>query len=132
MSINKKSLFTKVDCYRLFVPDLEKGLEFYRDNLNLKVIWRSNSAIGLGLDQDITEIVIHNERKGQEVDLKVESVIDAVEVFKSSGGRIINGPFDIEIGKCAVVEDQWLNQYVLIDSTKGTFKTDDEGNIIKK
>lgn len=132
MSINKKSLFTKVDCYRLFVPDLEKGLEFYRDNLNLKVIWRSDSAIGLGLDQDITEIVIHNERKGQEVDLKVESVIDAVEVFKSSGGRIINGPFDIEIGKCAVVEDPWLNQYVLIDSTKGTFKTDDEGNIIKK
>lgn len=130
MSAKSKSLFTKVDCLRLYIPDLEKGLEYYRDCMGLHIIWRSETAIGLGLDADVTEIVIHNEREGFEVDLMVDSVVDAVEVIKNAGGKIVTGPFDIKIGKCAVVEDPWSNQYVILDSTKGKFITDDEGNIL--
>ena len=126
----QKSLFTKVDCFRLYVSDLEAGLKFYRDSLGLKLIWRTETAIGLGLDQDVTEIVIYNERLGQEVDLMVDSVENAVEVIKSSGGRVITGPFDIKIGKCAVIEDPWSNQYVILDSSKGTFITDEKGHVI--
>lgn len=127
---NKKSLFTKVDCFRLYVPDLDKGLEFYKDGLGLSVIWRTDTAIGLGLDNDVTEIVIHNERQGQEVDLMVDSVDEAVKAIELAGGRVVTGPFDIKIGKCAVIEDPWINQYVILDSSKGTFVTDDEGNVI--
>jgi predicted enzyme related to lactoylglutathione lyase len=54
----------------------------------------------------------------------------AVEIIKSAGGRIITEPFDIKIGKCAVIEDPWSNQYVILDSTKGTFITDNEDNVI--
>jgi len=126
---NKKSLFKKVDCYRIYVPDLEKGLEFYTENLGLKIIWKTETAIGLGLDEDITEIVIQNERKGQEVDLKVDSVEESVEIIKKSGGKIVYGPFDIKIGKCAVIRDPWENEYVILDSSKGTFITDEKGNI---
>lgn len=57
-------------------------------------------------------------------------MIQAIEKVKKAGGQIVCGPFDIKIGKCAVVEDLWENQYVLLDSTKGTFITDEEGNII--
>lgn len=132
MNKKKKSLFTKVDCYRLFVPDLQKGLKYYKDSLGLKMIWKTSTAIGLGMDSDMTEIVIHNEREGQEIDLMVESVENAVKIIKSSGGNIVVEPFDIKIGKCAVVEDPWSNQYVILDSSKGRFITDEEGNVLNK
>lgn len=125
-----KPLFKYVDCYRLYIPDLEKGIEYYCNNLGLKIIWKTDSAVGLGMEDDKTEIVIQNENEWQEVDIKVESVIEAVEDIKEAGGEIVYGPFDIRIGKCAVVKDPWGNKYVILDSTKGTFLTDDEGNII--
>ncbi|WP_430885924.1 VOC family protein [Fusibacter sp. JL216-2] len=125
-----QSLFTKMDCFRLYVEDLEAGLKYYRDGLGLKLIWRTDTAIGLGMDNDVTEIVINNERQGQEVDLKVDSVYEAVKTIVQAGGRVIVEPFDIRIGKCAVVEDPWKNQYVILDSSKGTFVTDGDGNVI--
>lgn len=125
-----KSLFSKVDCFRLYVEDLEAGLKYYRDGLGLKLIWRTDTAIGLGMDNDVTEIVINNERQGQEVDLKVDSVYEAVKTIAQAGGKVLVEPFDIRIGKCAVVEDPWKNQYVILDSSKGTFVTDDDGNVI--
>lgn len=60
----------------------------------------------------------------------MESVNEAINDIKNAGGEIICCPFDIKIGKCAVVKDPWNNQYVIVDSTKGTFITDHEGNII--
>ncbi len=80
--------------------------------------------------EGIAEIVIQNERKEQEIDIKVESVVDTIVEIKRAGGEIICGPFDIKIGKCAVVKDPWGNQYVILDATKGIFITDDEGNIV--
>jgi len=35
----------------------------------------------------------------------VESVRDAVEQFTESGGSVLRGPFEIPIGKAAVVRD---------------------------
>jgi lactoylglutathione lyase len=39
-------------------------------------------------------------------------------------------PFDIPIGRCAVVVDPWENQLVLLDNSKGHLVTDQSGNII--
>lgn len=130
MKTNNQPLFKYVDCFQLYIPDLDKGIEFYCNNLGLKIIWKTNYAVGLGMVDDKTEIVIQNENKWQEVDIKVDSVIEAVEKIRSAGGEIVYGPFEIKIGKCAVVKDPWGNKYVILDSTKGTFITDDEGNII--
>lgn len=130
MKENKKSLFKKIDCIQLYVHNLEKGLEFYCNSLGLKVIWKTETAIGLGMDDAVTEIVIQNERKDQEIDIKVKNVIEAIEIIETAGGEVVYGPFDIKIGKCAVIKDPWDNQYVILDSSKGTFITDDNGNII--
>lgn len=130
MKEKKKTLYNKIDCIQLYIPDLEKGLEFYCNSLGLKVIWKTETAIGLGMDEAVTEIVIQNEREGQEIDIKVKCVIEAIEVIKTSGGKVVYGPSDIRIGKCAVIKDPWNNQYVILDSSKGTFITDDNGNII--
>jgi len=82
------------------------------------------------MSEGITEIVIQNERNTQEFDIKVDSVTDAIIAIERAGGQIVYGPFDIKIGECAVVKDPWNNQYVILDATKGTFITDNEGNII--
>lgn len=130
MDILKQPLFRNIDCIQLYIPNIQQGIEYYCNSLGLRVIWKSDSAAGLGMRDGITEIVIQNERETQEIDIKVDSVTDAIIEIERAGGQIIHGPFDIKIGRCAVVCDPWNNQYVILDSTKGTFITDNEGNII--
>ena len=125
-----KSIFSKVDCIRLYVPDLEKGYEFYHDKLWLELVWKTEKGMGFLFGDGVTELVIQNEDRYQETDLKVESVKNTVKQIQQSGGKILKGPFDIKIGKCAVVEDPWGNKMVILDSSKGTFVTDKKGNVV--
>lgn len=125
-----KSIFSYVDCIELYTPDIQKGIDYYCTNLGLKVIWKTESSVGLGMNEGITEVVLQNERKEMNVDFKVESVTKAVKDIEKAGGQILYGPFDIPIGKCAVVKDPWDNKYVILDTTKGTYITDEDGNII--
>jgi lactoylglutathione lyase len=118
-----------VDCIELYVSDLKEGVEYY-SKLGLKVLWKNNTTVGMGMEEDFTEIILQNERKKMNVDLKVESVVHAVEEIKTAGGEVLHGPFDIPIGKCAVVRDKWANEYVILDMTKGRYVTDEDGNIL--
>ena len=125
-----KSLFQCVDCISLPVLDLEAALELYRDKLGHKLIWRTDKQAGLAFDDGVTELVLRQNDDPQETDIKVESAVDAAELFQTAGGSIIAGPFDIAIGKCAVVKDPWGNVMVLLDSSKGLLKTDEDGYVI--
>ncbi len=125
-----RPLFKNVDCLRLYIPDLQRGMEYYRDGLGLKVIWKTESAIGLGMGDHRTEVVLQNNDQWSEIDIQVDSVAEAVKTIATAGGTIVYGPFDIPIGKGAVVKDPWGNQYVILDATKGTLITDGEGNIV--
>jgi len=127
---NKKSLFRKIDCIRIPVPNLEQGLKFYRDSLEHDLIWRTESAVGLSIPESEAELVIHTESDEPETDIKVNSAEIAAERFTKAGGSIIRTPFDIPIGKCVVVMDPWGNKFVLLDSSKGIFKTDSNGFVI--
>ncbi|MFX0062343.1 MAG: VOC family protein [Candidatus Hermodarchaeota archaeon] len=132
MSIRDKKpgLIRKVDCIRIPVPNLEAGLKFYRDSLGHDLIWRTKTSIGLRIPESEAELVIHTERDEAETDLTVEDVKMAVQEFVESGGSIVTEPFDIPIGKCAVVKDPWGNQFVLLDNSKGLYVTDNQGNVI--
>ena len=123
-------LIRKVDCVRLYVPDLEEGLAFYRDQLGHELIWRTETAAGLRLPESEAELVIQTEDSRQEVDLLVDSADEAAKFIEQAGGRVIVPPFDIQIGRCVVVEDPWGNPLVLLDTSKGLLKTDAEGNVI--
>jgi len=124
------SLIRKVDCVRLYVPDLEAGLAFYRDQLGHELIWRTETAAGLRLPETEAELVLQTEDQRQEVDLLVDSADEAAQFIEQAGGRVIVPPFDIQIGRCVVVEDPWGNPLVLLDTSKGLLKTDTEGNVI--
>jgi predicted enzyme related to lactoylglutathione lyase len=123
-------LLGKVDCIRLSVPDLEEGLAFYRDMLGHQLIWRTEESAGLQMPGTDTEVVLHTEPRGVEVDFKVDSADAAADRFRVSGGEVVVPPVDIRIGRCAVVRDPWGNELVLLDSSKGLLVTDEEGNVV--
>jgi len=123
------ALIRKVDCVRLYVPDLEAGLTFYRDQLGHELIWRTATAAGLRLPETDAELVIQTEEQRQEIDLLVDSADEAAKFIQQAGGKVIVPPFDIQIGRCLVVEDPWSNPLVLLDMSKGSLTTDAEGNV---
>jgi predicted enzyme related to lactoylglutathione lyase len=124
------ALIRKVDCVRLYVPDLDAGLSFYRDQLGHELIWHTDTAAGLRLPESDAELVIQTEEQRQEIDLLVDSADESAKLIEQAGGKVILPPFDIQIGRCVVVEDPWGNPLVLLDTSKGLLKTDANGNVI--
>jgi predicted enzyme related to lactoylglutathione lyase len=123
-------LLQYVDCIRLSVPDIETGLHFYRDKLGHKLLWRMADAAGLQMKDTQTEIVIHTESHVPDYAIKVQNVDDAARQVEEAGGKIIKPPFDIRIGRWAVVQDPWGNQFSVLDFSKGLLVTDSEGNVV--
>lgn len=125
-------LFQKVDCFLIPVQDLDAGLQFYGDKLEHQLIWRTEEAAGLRLANTDTELVLHTKLKEVEADLLVDSVDVAANHFISAGGKVLKGPFDIQVGRCAVLQDPFGNVLVAMDMTKGPLVTDDKGTVIGK
>jgi len=115
--MGEDAVIRKVDCVELVVPDLDEGIAFY-SKLGLRVLWRRETQVGLGMPETDAEIVLQTERPDPEVDLLVDSAESGAKRFAEAGGRIVEGPFDIEMGRAAVVEDPWANRLVLVDMTK--------------
>ena len=123
-------LISKVDCVQVPVPDLEAALAFYRDGLGHELIWRTETSAGLRLPDSEAELVLQTERPQFEPNFKVASADAAAERFAQAGGSVVAGPFDIRIGRCAIVRDPWGNHLVLLDTSKGLLVTDAKGNVI--
>lgn len=122
-------LFRTIDGLQIPVPDIEAGLAFYRDKLGHALIWRSETAAGLRMPDTDAEIVIQTERPQMEANLKVASADAAAERIVEAGGKLVAGPFDIRIGRCAVALDPWGNALVVLDASKGRLTTDAAGNV---
>jgi predicted enzyme related to lactoylglutathione lyase len=113
-------LLQYVDAVTVPVPDLDRGLAFYRDVLGHQLIWRNEATgqAGLRTPGSSTEIVL-TTRQSYEPDWKVASADVAAAVFDANGGRVLVGPADIPIGRLAIVEDPFGNRLVLLDSGVG-------------
>jgi hypothetical protein len=94
------------------------------------LIWRTETAAGLRLPESDAELVLQTEEQRQEVDLLVDSADEAAKLVEQAGGKVIVPPFEIQIGRCVVLEDLWGNPLVLLDTSKGLLKTDVDGNVI--
>ncbi len=125
-------LFRKIDCLSLPVPDLDAALELYSRDLGHEVIWRSERAAGLRLPDSNAELVLHTDDRGLETDLTVDSVPEALDRFVAAGGRVLTGPFEIQIGLCAVVSDPWGNELVILDTSKGLLQVDEEKRVVDR
>ena len=127
-----RPLIRKVDCVSLPVRDLDAALSFYRDRLGHELIWRNDSAVGLRLAESDAELVLHTERRPPATELLVDDLPAAVARFVEAGGSVVAGPFEIQIGKCAVVCDPFGNSLVLLDMSKGALRTDEHGNVVER
>jgi predicted enzyme related to lactoylglutathione lyase len=123
-------LFRRVDAVTIPVPDLESGLRFYAEALGHPLRWRSDAIgqAGLGLPDGDTEIVLWTEPR-HEPNWLVESADAAAERFVAAGGRVLSGPSDIPVGRVVVVADPFDNVLVLLDLSKGLYRTDESGRV---
>jgi len=126
-------LIRKVDCVSLPVRDLAQAVAFYRDRLGHDLVWRTPSAVGLRLPETDAELVLHTEAtRPPAAEFLVAAVPEAVARFEAAGGALVFGPFEIQIGRCAVVADPWGNHLVLLDASKGSLHTDADRNVIER
>jgi hypothetical protein len=77
-----------------------------------------------------SEIVIQTERPQVEANLTVRSTDEAADAVVRARGNVVVSPFDIAIGRCAVVEDPWGNRLVILDTSKGLLVTDPSGRVL--
>jgi predicted enzyme related to lactoylglutathione lyase len=119
-----------IDAIAVPVPDLDSGLRFYRDHLGHALLWR-NDAIGqagLALPDGDTELVLTTQLD-YAPNWLVTSADDAAAAVQAAGGRVVTAPFDIPVGRIAVVADPFGNLLVLIDLSKGRYTTDERGAV---
>jgi predicted enzyme related to lactoylglutathione lyase len=123
-------LLCKVDAVTVPVPDLDSGLEFYAGQLGHRLLWR-NDGIGqaaVALRDSDTEIVL-TTRHRFEPNWLVDDVDGAVAVFEAAGGRVLSRAFDIPVGRVALVTDPFDNVLVLVDLSKGRYRTANDGTV---
>jgi predicted enzyme related to lactoylglutathione lyase len=123
-------LFRKLDCYSLPVANLDSAIAFYEE-LGHALIWRDGDhAAGLRLPDSDAEIVLHTDNRPIETYFLVRSVQKAIERITNAGGKLITGPFEIQVGLYAMLNDPWDNPLVILDFSKGILETDAKGNVI--
>jgi lactoylglutathione lyase len=124
----RKPLFRKIDCYMIKADDLDAAVAFYRDHLGQPLLWRTEEAVAFGMPENDAELVVHR-RFDPQVDLLVDDADAAYRKLLASGATSIAPPFEIPIGRCAVVNDPFGNTLTVLDQSKGALTTNADGNV---
>jgi len=115
-------MFKKIDCVMVRVDDVATAEKFYSEVFGLKLLWREGGSVGMGLPETDAEIVLHNSAEipnKVEVHYLVDDVVAAVKSYAEKGCRVLVPPFDVLIGKCAVIQDPFETTICLLDLTSG-------------
>jgi len=119
-----------VDAVTVSVPNLDQGLEFYRDRLGHDLLWRNDELgqAGLRLPDSKTELVLSTNLQ-YAPNWLVTSVQDAVADVVAAGGTVLVEPHEIPVGRLAVVADPFGNALILLDLSVGRYTTDAAGRV---
>jgi predicted enzyme related to lactoylglutathione lyase len=115
-------MLRKIDCVMIRVDDLEAATSYYCDVFGLRKLWQDEDSVGLGFPETDAEIVLHCKPdipSKVEVHYLVDDVVAAVRVLEQKGCTIVEEPFDIPIGKCAVIKDPFGTVLCILDIGKG-------------
>jgi len=115
-------MLKKIDCVMIRVDDVAAGEKFYSEVFGLKPLWREAGSVGMALPETNAEIVLHNNAAiphKVEVHYLVDNVVAAVKYYAENGCRVLAPPFDVLIGKCAVIQDPFDTTICLLDLTSG-------------
>jgi predicted enzyme related to lactoylglutathione lyase len=124
-------LLRLVDAVTIPVPNLDEGLRFYGDRLGHQLLWRNDAVgqAGLVLPDSTTEIVLTTELEYAPSWL-VASLDEALDRITAAGGRVLDGPRGIPVGRLAVVADPFGNRLVLLDLSRGRYLTNADQEVV--
>jgi lactoylglutathione lyase len=119
---HNEQMLRKIDCVMIRVADLAAAVEFYVRVFGLRLLWRDESSVGLGMPETDAEVVLHTMDlpDDQSVHYLVDDVPAAVATSQQAGCAVRVPPFDVAVGRCAVLEDPFGNGVYLLDLSKGT------------
>lgn len=114
-------MLREIDCVMVRVPDLAAATEFYASVFGLRPLWSDEVSVGMAMPDTGTEIVLHTMDlpADRSVCYVVDDVPTAVAGYRRSGCTVTVEPFDIVIGRCAVVADPYGNSLCVLDRSKG-------------
>ena len=115
-------MLRKIDCVMIRVDDIEAAAHYYAEVFGLHPRWSGDDSIGLVFTESDAEIVLHHNLdipSSVEVHYLVDDVVAAVASYAAKGCHVLVEPFDITIGKCAVIEDPFGARLCILDMTKG-------------
>jgi lactoylglutathione lyase len=104
------------------VDDIWKARDFYIRAFGMIPTWSDASSVGLRFPESDAEIVLHRIAEipaRVDVTYLVDDVAVAIPYLQSEGCTIVEPPFDVVIGKCAVITDPFGTPMTIIDMTKG-------------
>ncbi len=115
-------MLRKIDCVMIRVDDVDAAAAYYVRVFGLRTHWRADGAVGLVFPESDAEIVLHGDPgipSRVEVHYLVDDVAVAVAEYVAQGCRVLVAPFDVTIGKCAVIADPYGTRLCILDMTKG-------------
>jgi predicted enzyme related to lactoylglutathione lyase len=128
-------MLRKIDCIMIRVDDVEAAADYYAKVFGLHPQWSGDDSIGLVFPNADAEIVLHRDLdipSSVEVHYLVDDVVAAVAHYEEHGCHILAAPFDITIGKCAVIKDPFGTRLCILDLTKGLHPLNLTGSIPAK
>src|SRR5258705_13565917 len=119
-----KPLLQYVDAVTVPVPDLDRGLAFYRDVLGHQLIWRNETTgqAGLRTPRSETEVVLTTQQN-YDPDWKVASADAAAEVFAANGGGVVGEPLDTPLRRPPVLGGPLGHPLLALMLTEGVDQT---------
>lgn len=115
-------MLRKIDCVMIQVENIEAAVNYYITVFGMQRVWWDDDAVGLAFPEADAEIVLHNKPdmpSRVEVHYLVDDVVTAVQQLVTQGCKLLVAPFDIAIGKCAVIADPFGTRLCILDMTKG-------------
>ncbi len=104
---------------------VKAAMAYYSNVFGLQPVWWDERSAGLVFPESDAEIVVHcypDIPSRVEVYYLVDDVVTAVQHLATHACKILVKPFDITIGKCAVIEDPFGTRLCILDMTKGPLK----------
>jgi predicted enzyme related to lactoylglutathione lyase len=104
------------------VEDVRAAADYYSRVFGLYPQWSGDGAIGLQFPETDAEVVLHSDPaipSSVEVHYLVDDVVTATASLVAQGCHMLVAPFDITIGKCAVIRDPFGTRLCILDMTKG-------------
>jgi len=115
-------MLRKIDCVMIRVDDIDAAATYYAEVFGLRPQWSGDDSIGLVFPETDAEIVLHRDSNipsSVEVYYLVDDVVAVVANYAAKGCRVLVEPFDITIGKCAVIQDPFGTRLCILDMTRG-------------